>query len=530
MSCWICPDKFLTQKHLKNHVCSIHGSLKVVCAFCTGTEVLFKRVSDLKVHARKQHQKELESLPTEMFSENNGYWCSLHPEHYSRLIRPTVRASPAAVMMRTLILDWTKKMGPKASRSREEYLKGWQETDSLALPNPALDLDYLDVEDELHLRYINMIPGTIFVDIAKGTEKIRLIISDGIFTDVQSMRSLTRRIGSLPQTALPFDKFEGEQDDQADVKPFSKCLGIPSHHVTRVLRRAVCIKRKLEATESSRAIKSKKDRPSGMPADEAPKHADPAPALVANDLPDNQASHPAVLSETSKTLVSRTSSPTPVLAKATSLGTSDPGISRLTPSTPPARPVFSAMDSAIPAAKVKIPRPALEPLPPGPSQDYRATKLLKMGGMPHWQPARRSWDQEEAISFAEGETTVFWPPKGWKTLSADQKLLQWEFTAMSILKARGEDTAAAERTEVLDKFNFLALPGTAAHKVSKHCSGYMVTKSRFYTYETLRKIATCSYKDEKWLTMVEAGAMMRDTCNDKLLKTCTNINLRLTKD
>ena len=108
--------------------------------------------------------------------------------------------------------------------------------------------------------------------------------------------------------------------------------------------------------------------------------------------------------------------------------------------------------------------------------------------------------------------------------------MQWEFAALSILKARGENYIHIQQGDLLDTFNFLALPGTAAHKVNKSVPSYLTIKSRFFNYSTLRAIAVGELKDEKWLTMLEAGAMMRDTANDKLLKMCSMIKLRLTKD
>ena len=130
----------------------------------------------------------------------------------------------------------------------------------------------------------------------------------------------------------------------------------------------------------------------------------------------------------------------------------------------------------------------------------------------------------------EKDITIFWQPKGWKNLTPQQKLMQWEFAALSILKARGEDYINIHQADLLDSFNFLALPGTAAHKTPKSLHSYLMIKSRLFNYETLRSIANGELKDEKWLSMLEAGAMMRDTSNDKLLKICTNIKLRLIKD
>ena len=138
--------------------------------------------------------------------------------------------------------------------------------------------------------------------------------------------------------------------------------------------------------------------------------------------------------------------------------------------------------------------------------------------MLQWQPARRAWDVEEDVSFVEKDLTIFWPPMKWSTLDPQQKLLKWEFAAIQIVKARGEDYVSITQTDLLDRFNFLAPPETAAHKAPRHSPSYMSSKSRLNTFELLRAIASLEHKDKEWLSMVEAGAMMRDTDNDKLLQ------------
>ncbi|KAH3738144.1 hypothetical protein DPMN_044772 [Dreissena polymorpha] len=94
-------------------------------------------------------------------------------------------------------------------------------------------------------------------------------------------------------------------------------------------------------------------------------------------------------------------------------------------------------------------------LPPTPSNQMRAKKLLAMGAMPLFSPARREWDQDEAVTFLEPKFK--WPPRGWKGMSADLRLMLTEFQAMSILQARGCNFKF-ERVELLNAFNFLVLP------------------------------------------------------------------------
>ena len=78
----------------------------------------------------------------------------------------------------------------------------------------------------------------------------------------------------------------------------------------------------------------------------------------------------------------------------------------------------------------------------------------------------------------EGDLCIFWPPKDWKKLDPQQKLLQWQFAAMSLMKALGDNYVQVTQSDLIDQFNFLALLGTAAHGAPKNSSSYMVSKSR----------------------------------------------------
>ena len=58
----------------------------------------------------------------------------------------------------------------------------------------------------------------------------------------------------------------------------------------------------------------------------------------------------------------------------------------------------------------------------------------------------------------------------------------------------------------MDSFNFLAFPGTVAHKTPKSLPSYLMIKNKLFNYETMRSIANEELKNEKWLLMLEAGA------------------------
>ncbi|KAH3852228.1 hypothetical protein DPMN_094729 [Dreissena polymorpha] len=151
----------------------------------------------------------------------------------------------------------------------------------------------------------------------------------------------------------------------------------------------------------------------------------------------------------------------------------------------------------------------------------RAKKLLARGAMPLFPPARREWDQDEAVTFLEPKFK--WPPRGWKGMSADLRLMLIEFQAMSILQARGCNFKF-EHVELLNAFNFLVLPGSLSPRAPVDTNVH----SCHAIYVRLREIAL-GKEDMKWLRMIESASMMRDTANDKLIAACKEIPLRLKK-
>ena len=162
-----------------------------------------------------------------------------------------------------------------------------------------------------------------------------------------------------------------------------------------------------------------------------------------------------------------------------------------------------------------------------PSQ--RAVNLMRRGCFPLFQPARREWREDDKVELKAGEVSLTWSPQGWKELSGDLKLLQWEVAAYKLAEAtRPVQVLQMPRSELLDRFNFLALPGTSCHHVPR--AHKEIAKARFHTYERLRVLAngeSAVENDVKWLQILECGAMMRNTAEDCLLDLLETVPLRL---
>lgn len=125
-----CHLHFDSRRKLKEHlVPAPHCGMKVVCPFCITKEATFSRPADLKNHVLRRHKEATASIniPTDdLFSENNCFWISCWPAIYRSLVEPTDRNSRASSKLRTLILDWTKKIMFTPKRSRQEWLEGWE--------------------------------------------------------------------------------------------------------------------------------------------------------------------------------------------------------------------------------------------------------------------------------------------------------------------------------------------------------------------------------------------------------------------
>lgn len=75
MECWVCHLKFPTNREMKNHMGPIHGTLKVICPWCPN-ERTYKRVTDLRSHAKQSHSHQLAKYPGDLITESDGIWFS----------------------------------------------------------------------------------------------------------------------------------------------------------------------------------------------------------------------------------------------------------------------------------------------------------------------------------------------------------------------------------------------------------------------------------------------------------------------
>lgn len=126
--CWICQQQFPDQKTLKRHLASkgTHGGrLSVVCLWCFSYEKRFSRISDLKCHLDEKHPDIAPKLEKTFMSEANGYWFSVFPEDYRRIVtKVTPKGSPSAVQARSHVTSWLGKC-KSIRRLRQSWVEDW---------------------------------------------------------------------------------------------------------------------------------------------------------------------------------------------------------------------------------------------------------------------------------------------------------------------------------------------------------------------------------------------------------------------
>ncbi|KAH3695094.1 hypothetical protein DPMN_082548 [Dreissena polymorpha] len=125
------------------------------------------------------------------------------------------------------------------------------------------------------------------------------------------------------------------------------------------------------------------------------------------------------------------------------------------------------------------PTPAANFYTPTPSAKlliFKARSLLINGNMPLFPSAKRDWAtvEEESVVLLPN---LLWPPKNWRPLNPDQRLLAVEFACMSLTQGeRHSSILLPERSFLIHSFHFLMLPGSAGFPLENKA------KARIYTY------------------------------------------------
>ncbi|KAH3862437.1 hypothetical protein DPMN_025404 [Dreissena polymorpha] len=150
---------------------------------------------------------------------------------------------------------------------------------------------------------------------------------------------------------------------------------------------------------------------------------------------------------------------------------------------PPATPTPLAQDKLY---TIATPTPAANMYKPTPSAKllrFKARSMLVDGNMPLFPSAKRDWatvEEESILLFPN----LVWPPKNWRRLTPDQRLLVVEFASMSLTQTENNSSLLLpEGSFLIHNFHFLVLPGSACFPLDNKA------KARLYTYQSLLDIA-----------------------------------------
>lgn len=171
------------------------------------------------------------------------------------------------------------------------------------------------------------------------------------------------------------------------------------------------------------------------------------------------------------------------------------------------------------------PTPARTPAAVSPARpEHQARNLLSWGMMPLLPPCRRNWDADEAVTLVGRRNSIKWPPAGWRTFSAERRLQVFEF-ATCLLDADLTGYPVTAKGDILDKFNFMALPGSLPPQAGSKSA------MRLANYQQLRAIALGEEHDLRMLKMFQNASRDRDSDMDHLIQVvdAAGIQLRLEK-
>ncbi|MEW8548310.1 MAG: hypothetical protein AB2693_32805 [Candidatus Thiodiazotropha sp.] len=162
-----------------------------------------------------------------------------------------------------------------------------------------------------------------------------------------------------------------------------------------------------------------------------------------------------------------------------------------------------------PGTQAPLPPPSQPPAARKPVQ--QAVQLLSWGILPLVPPGRRNWDQDEVVTLTGRTNTIKWPPSGWRTFTAERRLQVFEFAA-GLLDADLTGFPVTSRSDLLDKYNFMALPGSMPPQPGPKSA------MRLANYQQLRAIATGEESDLRLLKMYKNASQDRDNDLDHLIQ------------
>ncbi|XP_062570905.1 uncharacterized protein LOC134232925 [Saccostrea cucullata] len=256
-ACWLCPDKFKSNRDRKNHLISRpHERMRVICPFCPvrdgKREKTLRRMADLKVHVLEAHKGlgRLKDVPSDFYSEANGFWFSVHPSDYRKIVQPNPWKSEAAIRARLEIVSWVRS-NSLSSRKLREFEQGWEEGRGSSLtPEEHFRPDYIEETEEDHspvmkkprgysptkpelddrytIKAISLEGGLIRVHVASEEDKVfNIKMTSEASRNPQILSSVMRKSQSIhPDPFFQIPTFFSPISSPILLKEMSKLLGV----------------------------------------------------------------------------------------------------------------------------------------------------------------------------------------------------------------------------------------------------------------------------------------------------------------
>lgn len=601
-SCWLCDRVESRKQDLKYHLTSIHDRLRVLCAWCPGKELYYRRAVDLRSHVKSSHKDIFTAAPLDAFGEPNGFWLAKYPQDYIKVIRPTQRESSEAIFARNAVESWRVSC-ERATRKFNDWQEGWRAVPLLS-PSPRPQLDFGDEQPKMSIHSIQIsrddVSATLYEEGHSMVAWFKTDVSPAIITIAKQRESLVRRL----LKAIPFQgeipvKYECNLVGRQLIifkTQISAILGIDENLITNIARTThpkyggptPVKKAKVFHPIQKSPVKSKHVDVRSKNLETTPKKlthqedscktSNLSPSPLVPSLPRKPAistKHPLdillpIPQNCTETLLKKSDKsdecPNPEISTANSVSNSSAALtnkSSVSIQIPVSLPQHTTTESLsspgfhvpvstpqfvsastectlVPAlstatsettitSKLAAPKrtfkahhwtstvnssgdhprstteemlyepahstqdqiPTYNPTPKHqlmtiimpPDLSIRAESLLRFGCMPLLPPGRRNWTTEEEIELPSPSPFRFWPPKKWMSFSGDARLMVWETVATTL--SLNDGIKELDRADILDSFNFLALPGSRNPPMKTN-----LQSARYYNYKCVRDVYT----------------------------------------
>ena len=457
--CWDCEKVCPTNDALKVHVAT-HGFTRVFCPWCFDQHRHYRRMVDLRQHVKNAHPtifKKEGDVP--FLKEKSGFYLADNPKEYRKAMGSVpLDVTPAALFLKEAVEDWCSNFKGVVERPLTTWRQLWAQFGGIFSPEqePSLDYGYTPTRPDLDTVYTIDLEATgatavMYGPTGDGCSAFRRItFTDRVISDAKKRERLLRRMKAISSKATypppPIFWEEDKIDGQKFLKRMVDALGMEMADVNKVEKRKICKKRPL-ATETL----------PGQSGDNVDVTCEDPPAEKDCRQPDS-------------TLPTPTDEPAEVIHDTSS-------------DEPPKDVTAFPTETPLTATTTTL--------------QERALALFTTGAMPLFPPARRDWTSGVEIQLPIPGSLSMWPPAGWKTMSADIKLLLWE-TVSTLLATLVFQAIPEDRGLLLDTFQFLALPGTRERKL---VSPFQMMRHSSFT--TVRKIAAGDYHLSDATTLIE---------------------------